>query len=55
MAEVQSALGEHRVSLVPSDIVIRIPDLGTLRAAALDHFELDGNAPVRLILVYSRP
>ena len=53
VAELQSTVPGRMVPVVPANIVLRAPELGTLRAAAPERFELDAAAPsTRLVLVF---
>jgi hypothetical protein len=53
LAEISTSLPSQTVPIVPADILIRIPELGVLRAMAADDFELDANhASTRIYLVY---
>jgi hypothetical protein len=53
VAELQSTVPGRVIPVVPANIVLRAPELGTLRAAAPERFELDAAAPsTRLVLVF---
>ncbi len=53
LAELTSTVPQRTVALVPANIRIRIPELGTLRAMAADRFELDAGQPsTPVYLVY---
>ncbi len=53
LAEISTNLPAQTIPIVPADILIRIPELGVLRAMAADDFELSANhASTRIYLVY---
>jgi len=55
VADLESTVPGHAIQVVPANIVLRVPELGSLRAAAPDRFELDPTSPsTRLLLVFAR-
>jgi len=55
VAELTSTLQGRALQVVPANLVIRIPELGALRAAAPERYEIPPEAPAtRLFLVYAR-
>ncbi len=55
LAELSTGKPIQTLPLVPANLLIRIPELGTLRAMAADDFELDANhVSTRIYLVYAR-
>lgn len=54
LAELSTSLPGQTIAIVPANILIRIPELGLLRAMAADEFELDAShASTRVYLVYA--
>jgi hypothetical protein len=54
VAELSASIPGQSIPIVPANILIRIPELGPLRAMAADEFELDANhAATRVYLVYA--
>jgi hypothetical protein len=54
LALLSTSLPGQTIPIVPANIFIRIPELGTLRALAADEFELDADhASTRVYLVYA--
>ncbi len=55
IARVTSALPQRTVPIVPANILIQMPQLGTLRAMAADDYELGpGQTSCRVYIVYGR-
>ncbi|HUN92450.1 MAG TPA: hypothetical protein VMU33_10360 [Burkholderiaceae bacterium] len=55
VADLASTVAGATIPVVPANIVLRAPELGTLRAAAPERFELDAASPAtRLFLVFAR-
>lgn len=55
LAEMSTTGPNQPLPIVPANLFIRIPELGTLRAMAADTFELDaGHLSTRIYLVYGR-
>jgi hypothetical protein len=53
VAQLSTSLSSQTIAIVPANIFIRIPELGTLRAMAADDFELDANrVSTHVYLVY---
>jgi hypothetical protein len=53
LAQLSTSLPKQTIPVVPANILIRIPELGTLRAMAADDFELNANRlSTRVYLVY---
>lgn len=54
LAELSTTVPGQSIPIVPANLLIRIPELGRLRALAADDFELDaGHASTRVYLVYA--
>lgn len=54
VAELSTTVPGQSLPIVPANILIRIPELGMLRALAADEFELDAaHASTRIYLVYA--
>ena len=54
LALLSTSLPGQTIPVVPANIFIRIPELGSLRALAADDFELDAaHASTRVYLVYA--
>ncbi len=55
LAQISTARPSQAIPIVPANLFIRIPELGTLRALAADDFELDTNRmSTNVYLVYAR-
>jgi hypothetical protein len=55
VAQISTARPSQAIPIVPANLFIHIPELGTLRAMAADDFELDANRlATRVYLVYAR-
>ena len=55
VAQISTARPSQAIPIVPANLFIHIPELGTLRAMAADDFELDANRlATRVYLVYTR-
>jgi hypothetical protein len=54
-AQISATTSARAIPIVPANLFIRIPDLGSLRAMAADNFELDGSRiATNIYLVYAR-
>jgi len=54
VAEIESTVPDRTIPVVPANIVLRAPELGALRAAAPERFELGGaQSKTRLYLVFA--
>lgn len=55
LAQISTAKPSQAIPIVPANLFIHIPELGTLRAMAADDFELDANRmATNVYLVYAR-
>jgi hypothetical protein len=55
LAQLSTSLPGQTIPVVPANILVRVPELGTLRAMAADDFELNANRlSTRVYLVYAR-
>lgn len=54
VAQLSTSLPGQTIPVVPANILVRVPELGTLRAMAADDFELNANRlSTRVYLVYA--
>ena len=55
VARISSTLPSQAIPIVPANILVRIPELGSLKAMAADDFDLNaGRVSTRIYLVYAK-